>query len=143
MSVIDLREPEDICPTEFLEDQHHDCKETIDDLQKEIKRLHRTIGEKDNELIQLRKKLRLINARKYFTDNKCIWAVDRVRCNGQQAMCSESFMPDNPKRQYYDVDHNPITHDYYDKPIYKCTKWPSGEYDTLTAPKESKEGAKE
>ncbi|OQB44119.1 MAG: hypothetical protein BWY02_02864 [bacterium ADurb.Bin157] len=43
MSVIDLREPENICPTEFPEDIHHDCKETIADLKRENAELRKLV----------------------------------------------------------------------------------------------------
>lgn len=41
------------------------------------------------------------------------------------------LMPTDTKCQYYDVDHNPINHDYYDHPIYKSQKW-SKPMDTIT-----------
>lgn len=45
MSVIDLREPENICPTEFPEDIHHDCKETIASLERENAELRKRLAE--------------------------------------------------------------------------------------------------
>lgn len=74
MSVIDLREPENICPTEFPEDIHHDCKETIADLKR------------DNA--ELRKLLTWLLSGPKCTckDHDCRWQQEKCACGYDEKM---------------------------------------------------------
>lgn len=81
-----------------------------------------------------KKELSFLNAQKYFKENKCIWYVDTLYNNKQQ-MCSTPFMFDDENIQYFDVDHNPIDDEYYNKPQYLSNKWKSKEYTTITPSK--------
>lgn len=106
----------------------------ISELEAEIKSLRLEKSKINEELLTLQTKMRLANAQKYFRDNGCIWYVDGIfnpRGWDFQQMCSWAFMPTDTKIQYYDVDHNPINHDYYDHPIYKSKKC-SKPMDTIT-----------
>jgi len=106
----------------------------ISELEAEIKKLRIEKSKISDELSTLQTKMRLVNAQKYFRDNGCIWYVDGIfnpRGWDFQQMCSWAFMPTDIKIQYYDVDYNPINHDYYDHPIYKSKKW-SKPMDTIT-----------
>lgn len=106
----------------------------ISELEAEIKILRLEKSKINEELLTLQAKMRLANAQKYFRDNGCIWYIDGLfnpRGKNFQQMCSWAFMPTDTKCQYYDVDHNPINHDYYDHPIYKSKKW-SKPMDTIT-----------
>lgn len=106
----------------------------ISELEAEIKSLRLEKSKINEELLTLQAKMRLANAQKYFRDNGCIWYIDGLfnpRGKNFQQMCSWAFMPTDIKCQYYDVDHNPINHDYYDHPIYKSQKW-SKPMDTIT-----------
>ena len=106
----------------------------ISELEAKIKKLRLEKSKINDELSTLQTKMRLANAQKYFRDNGCIWYVDGIfnpRGRDFQQICSCAFMPTDTKIQYYDVDHNPINHDYYDHPIYKSKKW-SKPMDTIT-----------
>jgi len=106
----------------------------IKELEAENKRIRLENSKINEELLNIKLKIRLLNAQRYFRDNGCIWYVDTIyqpRGRNVKQFCSWTFMPTDIKLQYYDVDHNPINHDYYDHPIYKSKKW-STPMDTIT-----------
>lgn len=57
MNVVYLREPEDICPSEFPEDPHHDCKETIDYLERDNAALKLFISGQEAENAELKSRI--------------------------------------------------------------------------------------
>jgi len=93
MSTIELREPEYICPTEFPEDPHHDCKESIADLERENAELKSAnealkvfISEQERENAELKKLIKdLINR----AGTEAAWNCYQPR-NDQERIKAES-----------------------------------------------------